>query len=173
VTGFDIPRVEALQKQLARELKTDAAATSCSQLTRLPGFFNHKRQPAELVTMVYGHVDRVYGMADFPAPKMRGEPSVVAGGYDVPADWRLERARRYLAALPPAIAGSHGDLHTFRVCCRLVRGFALDDGDALALLQEWNTRCLPPWTDRELEQKITSARRYGRESIGGLLEARR
>ena len=81
--------------------------------------------------------------------------------------------QRYLAALPPAIAGSHGDLHTFRVCCRLVRGFALDDADALMLLQEWNTRCLPPWTDRELEQKITSARRYGRESIGGLLEARR
>ena len=60
VTGFDIPRVEALQKQLARELKTDTAATSCSQLTRLPGLFNHKRQPAELVTMVYGRVDRVY-----------------------------------------------------------------------------------------------------------------
>jgi hypothetical protein len=39
-------------------------------------------------------------------------------------------------------------------------------------LREWNARCLPPWTDRELEQKIASARRYGRESIGGLLEAR-
>jgi hypothetical protein len=173
VDGFDITRVEALQKQLARELKTDTAATSCSQLTRLPGLFNHKRQPAVLVTMVFGHVDRIYGVDDFPAPKMRIEPPVFAGESDVPADWRLERARRYLAALPPAIAGSHGDLHTFRVCCRLVRGFALDDADALMLLQEWNTRCLPPWTDRELEQKITSARRYGRESIGGLLEARR
>jgi hypothetical protein len=27
--------------------------------------------------------------------------------------------------LPPAIAGQHGDVHTFRVCCRLARGFAL------------------------------------------------
>jgi hypothetical protein len=173
VAEFDIPRVEALQKQLARELKTDTAATSCSQLTRLPGLFNHKRQPAELVTMVYGHVGRVYGLGDFPAPNLRVEPTIAAVEHNVPADWRLERARRYLAALPPAIAGSHGDLHTFRVCCRLVRGFALDDGEALTLLQEWNTHCQPPWTDRELEQKIASARRYGREPIAGLLEARR
>jgi hypothetical protein len=173
VAGFDIPRVEALQKQLARELKTDTAATSCSQLTRLPGLFNHKRRPAELVTMVYGHVDRVFGPGDFPAPTVRAEPTIAPVEREIPADWRLERARRYLAALPPAVAGSHGDLHTFRVCCRLVRGFALDDGEALGLLQEWNTRCQPPWTDGELEQKITSARRYGRERIGGLLEARR
>ena len=173
VAGFDIPRVEALQKQLARELKTDTAATSCSQLTRLPGLFNHKRQPAELVTMVYGHVGHVYGLGDFPVPKLRVEPTIAAVEHNVPADWRLERARRYLAALPPAIAGSHGDLHTFRVCCRLVRGFALDDGEALTLLQEWNTHCQPRWTDRELEQKIASARRYGREPIGGLLKARR
>ena len=173
VSGFDARRVEALQKQLARELKTDTAATSCSQLTRLPGLFNHKRQPAELVTMVYGDVGRVYGVADFPAAKVRVEPTVMARQHNVPAHWRIERARRYVAALPPAIAGSHGDLHTFRVCCRLVRGFALDDGEALALLQEWNTRCRPPWTDRELEQKIASARRYGREPIGGLLEAQR
>jgi hypothetical protein len=139
----------------------------------LPGLFNQKRQPAELVTMVYGRVDRVYDPGDFPAAKMRVESTGAAAEHSVAAEWRLERARRYLAALPPAIAGSHGDLHTFRVCCRLVRGFALDDGEALALLQEWNVRCQPPWTDRELEQKIASARRYGREPIGGLLEARR
>ena len=173
VAGFDVPRVEALQKQLARELKTDTAATSCSQLTRLPGLFNHKRQPPELVTMVYGRVDRVYEPSDFPAPKMRVEPTSPSVDHNVPTAWRLERARRYLAALPPAVAGAHGDQHTFRVCCRLVRGFAFDDGEALDLLREWNARCLPPWTDRELEQKIASARRYGRELIGGLLDAPR
>ena len=43
VTGFDIAQVEVLQKQLARELQADTAATSCSQTTRLPGFLNHKR----------------------------------------------------------------------------------------------------------------------------------
>ena len=82
----------------------------------------------------------------------------------------LDRVRRYVAALPPAIAGQHGDLHTFRVCCRLVRGFALEDSEALMLLADWNTRCEPPWSEHELMNKIRRARRYGREPIGGLLE---
>jgi hypothetical protein len=118
-------------------------------------------------------VNRVYGPDDFPAPKVRAVATVSATESIFPASTRRQRARRYLAALSPAIAGRHGDLHTFRVCCRLVRGFALDDEQALELLQEWNNRCQPPWTDRELAQKITSARHYGRESIGGLLETRR
>jgi hypothetical protein len=84
----------------------------------------------------------------------------------------VERARRYLAALPPAVSGQHGDVTTFRACCRLVRGFLLDDAGALALIREWNARCEPPWSERELVDKIRRARRYGREPLGGLLEAR-
>jgi hypothetical protein len=85
----------------------------------------------------------------------------------------LERARRYLATVPPAITGEHGDVRTFRVCCRLVRGFRLSDHEALALLTEWNARCEPPWTTRDLLQKVGHARRYGREPLGGLLEVPR
>ncbi|MGH9163826.1 MAG: DNA-primase RepB domain-containing protein [Vicinamibacteraceae bacterium] len=173
VHGFDIAHVEALQKELARELKTDTAATSASQLTRLPWLFNHKRRPAELITMVYGRVYHVYGPHDFPASTMRAEARISVVAASLPTNVRLERARRYLAALPPAIAGCHGDLHTFRVCCRLVRGFALNDAEALSLLQEWNARCQPPWTDRQLAQKVASASRYGHEPIGAVLEARR
>jgi hypothetical protein len=80
----------------------------------------------------------------------------------------VERARRYVARIEPAIAGQHGDLHTFRVCCRIVRGFALSDEEALAVLTEWNLRCEPPWSERELRDKITRARRYGKEEIGRL-----
>ncbi len=39
VAGFDCDAVERLQKQLARELQTDPAATPVTQNTRLPGFF--------------------------------------------------------------------------------------------------------------------------------------
>jgi hypothetical protein len=173
VSGFDVARVEALQKQLAHELKTDTAATSCSQMTRLPGFFNHKYQPPTLVAMVYGRVNRVYAPGHFPEPPLRAGSDC---GADPPSErvlsTRLQRARRYLAVLPPAITGCHGDLHTFRVCCRLVRGFMLDDDQALDLLREWNARCQPPWTDRELADKVTRARRYGREPLGGLLADR-
>src|SRR5207253_147452 len=38
VAGFAPEEAEALQKQLARELGTDPAATARTQLTRLPGF---------------------------------------------------------------------------------------------------------------------------------------
>src|SRR5690606_32261610 len=44
VIGFDHDSVERLQKQLASELGTDPAATSVTQNTRLPGFFNQKRK---------------------------------------------------------------------------------------------------------------------------------
>ena len=66
VTGFDIDLVERLQKQLARELRTDPAATPVTQNTRLPGFFNHKRALPHLVTVEYRNVDVTYGPEDFP-----------------------------------------------------------------------------------------------------------
>jgi hypothetical protein len=67
------------------------------------------------------------------------------------------------------VSGQCGDLLTFRVCCRLVRGFDLSDDEAVRVLSEWNERCEPPWSERELRQKIANARRYGREPQGGLL----
>jgi hypothetical protein len=51
----------------------------------------------------------------------------------------------------------------------MVRGFALSDTDAFTLLVDWNARCEPPWSERELRDKVRRARRYGREPIGGLL----
>lgn len=168
--GFDRASIEAVQRRLARELGADEAATACTQMTRLPGFLNHKQPPGRLVTAEYGDVDRVYPPEDFPsgAPPVRHVQSPPPGRAATDCS-HTERARRYLAALPPAVEGQRGDVHTFRVCCRLVRGFALDDAEALALLSDWNTRCKPPWSERDLLAKVRRARRYGRESIGGRL----
>ena len=171
VTAFTADLVEAVQKHLARQLATDSAATACTQLTRLPGFFNHKYRTPHLVTIEYRDSERRYGPTCFPAPVIvttaapEAAPSTSADA--------VQRARGYAAVLPPAITGEHGDLHTFRVCCRLVRGFQLSDDEALELLRAWNARCQPPWSERELLDKLQRARRYGREPIGGLLEAPR
>ena len=171
VTGFDIDSVERLQKQLARELQTDPAATPVTQNTRLPGFFNHKRALPHLVTVEYRNVDATYGPEHFPPVKeaLTWAQSVRPHdpfNVDVPA---IERARRYLTSVPPAISGQHGDVHTFRVCCRLVRGFALNDEIALDVLSEWNARCQPPWSADDLLDKLRRAAQYGREPVGGLL----
>lgn len=163
VSGFTKEGVEALQKRLATELGTDKAATSCAQLTRLPGFFNHKYRPAPLVLAESDPTRHTFRASDF----LRPEPRSVAP--DGSSAGVRERARRYIAVIPPAVAGQHGDVATFRVCCRLVRGFALDDDDALSVLADWNRSCIPPWSEAELRAKLRSARAHGREPVGGLL----
>lgn len=47
--------------------------------------------------------------------------------------------------------------------------FDLSDEEALTALAEWNARCEPSWSEQDLRQKVTNARRYGREPLGGLL----
>ena len=170
VSRFTSDTVEALEKHLASKLGTDPAATACTQVTRLPGFVNHKRATPFLVSIEYRDTTRLYEPADFPMPPprpMRSRSPVVIASRNA-----VVRARQYVAAVPPAISGQHGDAHTFRVCCRIVRGFALADDEALDVLREWNNRCEPPWSDCELMDKLSRAHRYGREPIGCLLEER-
>ena len=69
----------------------------------------------------------------------------------------IERARRYLAALPPAVSGSGGHDATFHAACVLVHGFGLTLDEARPILHEWNARCLPPWHPADLEHKLVSA----------------
>lgn len=171
VAGFDAATAEGLQKQLASELGTDRAATPCTQTTRLPGFFNHKRRPSHLVTARYHDVVRRYSPSDFPSVAVAVNADIAVRATHLPAAIDVERARAYADRVPPAIAGQHGDVHTFRLCCRLTRGFALTDEEALAVIAQWNQRCEPPWSERELRDKLRRARRYGREPFGGLLES--
>ena len=174
VRSFAPEGVERLQRQLARELGTDLAATACSQTTRIPGFLNWKYSPPVAVTLEGTDASNRFESSNFPTP-VRAR----AAAHDHSMSERprpsaqpdvLERARRYLAAVPPAVAGQRGDVRTFHVCCRLARGFGLTIGDALSLLTVWNVRCDPPWSERELLAKLDHANRYGREPIGGLLQ---
>lgn len=180
VAGFSAEHVERLQKQLARELGTDPAATACTQTMRIPGFLNWKYAPPVVVTVESAEAGRVFEPSDFPclteanrAARDEWAPprTVAASGRHLPLTRHdvIERARRYVATIPAAISGQRGDVRTFQVCCRLSRGFGLGPGDALTLLAEWNARCDPPWSGRELLAKLDHAQRYGREPIGGLL----
>jgi hypothetical protein len=70
---------------------------------------------------------------------------------------RIYRASCYLDALAPAVSGQGGHDQTFDAACSLVKGFGLSIGEARPLLAAWNMRCVPPWSDRELEHKLNSA----------------
>lgn len=72
----------------------------------------------------------------------------------------LERARKYVESCPPAISGSGGHSATFRVACALVHGFALNELEAMVIMQEFNQRCgKEKWSERDLRHKLNSASR--------------
>ena len=55
----------------------------------------------------------------------------------------------------------------------LTQGFALDISDAMPLMQEFNVRCQPPWSDGELRHKLSDAAKVScRKPRGWLLNGR-
>lgn len=104
-----------------------------------------------------------------PAPEPQAPPRAPASSHGL--DERRRRASAYLAALPGAISGAGGRVATFRAAVALVRGFALEPDEALAMMwEEFNPRCLPPWTLRELKWKVESAFRMAKMPFGALAE---
>jgi hypothetical protein len=71
---------------------------------------------------------------------------------------RRRRARTYLRECNPAISGQGGHNQTFKVAVKLVKGFNLDTETAFQLLwEDYNRRCLPPWSEKELRHKVQEA----------------
>lgn len=80
----------------------------------------------------------------------------------------LDRARKYLASIPKPEIGMGSDAASLYAACRLTRGFALSEGDAIALLEDW-AGGRPGWSRDWLATKVQHALRYGSEPMGGLL----
>jgi hypothetical protein len=81
-----------------------------------------------------------------------------------------ERARKYIAKMDAAVAGQKGHQATWDVALVLCRGFSLTEDRAYALLCEYNTRCVPPWSERELRHKIKGALAAEKVPRGFLLD---
>ena len=96
-------------------------------------------------------------------------PGISRRSRGVRVNQRLERARAYLAKIPPAIAGQRGHDRTFHAACVLIQGFSLSIDEARPLLDEWNLRCVPPWTRAELEHKLNDAARADSNQQRGYL----
>jgi putative DNA primase/helicase len=69
----------------------------------------------------------------------------------------VKRVRSYLAAVPPAVSGERGHNRTFYAACQAIHGFGLTIQEALPLLREWNQKCRPQWTEKELLHKLEDA----------------
>ncbi len=81
----------------------------------------------------------------------------------------IERASRYVGKMPPAVSGQNGHNLTFHVACVLVQGFGLAPVQALGIFAEYNQRCAPPWTEKELLHKLAGAHKSGSKRGRGWL----
>lgn len=79
----------------------------------------------------------------------------------------VERARRYLRALPVPEIGAGSDRDVLYAAARLARGFGLSETDARSLLWEW-AGGRPGWTPEWIARKVANALAYGREAVGAL-----
>jgi hypothetical protein len=87
----------------------------------------------------------------------------------VPLAERVRRATAYVARCQPAISGQGGHARTFSVVLAIVRGFVFDADHARPILRAYSGRCVPPWSDREIEHKLRDALR-ARTPWGYLLD---
>jgi hypothetical protein len=71
---------------------------------------------------------------------------------------REKRARAWVAKADPAQAGSRGHQALWHVARKLVCDFELPRDTALRILEvDYNPRCEPPWSDKELAHKVDQA----------------
>src|SRR5262249_23151884 len=85
----------------------------------------------------------------------------------------VTRARAYVRKMPEAISGQGGHRATFKVARVLVIGFALTVEEALPILEEYNGRCEPRWSEKELRHKLESAGKKGKGTRGYLFNQER
>jgi hypothetical protein len=167
IDGDEFPRVWRAVVEVAERggLAPDYAARDASRCWAAPSAGPHY-QAFELCGALF-NVDRA--LARFPAPSPPERSPYTPSSDDV--SQRFERARRYLAAMDPALSGSGGHTATFRAATALVVGFALPPDAALDLLAtEFNPRCSPPWSLRELRHKITNAAKRSTRPHGWLAD---
>lgn len=88
------------------------------------------------------------------AEKSEMPPTLPLTALDVSA----RRARLYIARMPAAVSGEGGHQAAFKVALVLTKGFSLSEETALTLMvNDYNPRCVPPWSLGELRHKISSA----------------
>jgi len=81
-----------------------------------------------------------------------------------------ERARAYIAKMDPAISGSGGHAATWAVALAL-RGFGLSEDRIFGILKsDYNPRCQPAWSDRELRHKAKEAASRSRVPAGYIVD---
>ena len=168
--------LKAIQRALASH-GSDLQTCFVHQVLRVPGFDHRKGEPTQVETVTLAgprysrdQVRKAFGLGEVgqevaaagPAPKPASKEPAVG----VDPDRADDRAQSYLLTAPIAVQDDGGDITTYKVACTL-KDLGCTADNALALMIEnWNDRCIPPWTLDELSTKVRNAYHYGREQPG-------
>jgi hypothetical protein len=149
-----------------------------SRILRLPGTWNHKTDEPVSVRVLHEGGPR-YQPGDFLALIPPSDPSddppdgaqgstftgrASGGGITV-----IERASRYVARMTGAVSGQRGHDATFAAAQVIFRGFSLSEAEGRPIMEEFNQRCQPPWSENDLNRKIQEAIEKSRLPEGYLL----
>lgn len=107
------------------------------------------RMPALLPDSVY---DRIRKQEAERPPMPTRTTSTTTDG-----EAAYKRAAAYVSKMPAAVSGENGHAATFNVARNLARfsiRLGLSRSDAWSILCEYNRRCEPSWSERELEHKF-------------------
>lgn len=143
----------------------DACIHDPARVMRLPGTVNWKNgNTATVISMVpiselVSPPSAFVRLEAVPAPTPAPTPE--PGQKDTS---NAMRARLYVAKIPPAQQGERNS-GLYKVCC-IAHDFDLDDQEAAEIICEWNARCSPPLSDRELAKTVASAKAGARGERG-------
>ena len=79
---------------------------------------------------------------------------------------QIERCRKHVARCPAAINNQGGHNQTFAVAKVIFYDFGLTEEEGWKIFQEYNQRCDPLWSDRELHHKMDDAKHATNKPIG-------
>jgi hypothetical protein len=69
-----------------------------------------------------------------------------------------KRIRPYLDRHEPSITGEGGCHNkTFSIACEVINGFGLSFEEGLEAIGYYNLKCVPPWSEKELQHKVEDA----------------
>lgn len=79
------------------------------------------------------------------------------------------RARRLAETMEPAVSGSGGHTTFYKAAIALVKGLGLSIDEAHPHMMQYNARCVPPFSDYDVERKLRDAQNSSVEN-GYLLQ---
>lgn len=150
------------QEFRSEEVKIDTGVAKASQLTKLFGTLSSKGPPSIERPHRYSALQWVPNCPILSDEILSGilassAPLVEPNSPGAVDQTIIERARRYIAKMPPSVSGNRGHDRLFEAACRLVKGFGLSVARALPLLRDYNQRAIPPWSEEDIVRKLEQA----------------